>query len=441
MPQHHEPTLTNAAAPAPATPLPAVRRGLPFAYDLPLPEGTRITPARLFAADGAESSGLLYEPPGARVNTVVTLMHPRGEFSRHYAIPGLVRAGYAAFGQNSRYLNNDTEAIHERLLLDVAAGMAWLRSLGFGALVLAGNSGGGSLYAMYQAQAALPPAQRERETPGGSRIDLGGAMEPGDGFIAIAAHPGEGRFLLNTIDPSLTEEADPLSCDPTLDMFNPANGYDPASGAARYPADFLPRYRAAQRERVARLDRFAYGQLVREREGAESSRVHGLPPYARIQAARRAVPHRLMTIYRTVANPAYLDLSIDPNERDLGSIFGLVDRRPEFGNYFTSNIARVLAPRAWLSTWSGLSSRADFLASARSLTVPTLFAPAAGDSDILPADAEAMWQAIAAPDKRRHELRGADHYLQPTAQRSGPLSPREELNEVIVAWLEARFPR
>jgi hypothetical protein len=379
-------------------------------------------------------------------------MHPRGEFSRHYAVPGLVRAGYAAFGQNSRYLNNDTEAIHERLLLDVAAGMRWLRARsegdgGFEAIVLAGNSGGGSLYAMYQAQAVLPPEEREHDTPGGSRVDLTGAMPPGDGFIAIAAHPGEGRFLLNTIDPSVTDEADPLSCDPALDMFNPENGYDPATGTARYEPAFLQMYRAAQRARVARLDTIARAQIAREREGTETARMlRGAGPgsaqqaYARMQADRRAVPHRLMVIYRTVANPAYLDLSIDPNERDLGSIFGLVGMRPEFGNYFTSNIARVMAPRAWLSTWSGLSSRADFLASAGAITVPALFVPAAGDSDILPADADAMWSAIAAADKTRHDLAGADHYLRPTARRADGSDPRAELIEVMAAWLAERFP-
>jgi hypothetical protein len=281
-------------------------------------------------------------------------------------------------------------------------------------------------------------------------VDLSGEMPPGDGFIAIAAHSSEGRFLLNTIDPSVTEEADPLSCDPALDMFNPENGYDPATGTARYDAAFLETYRAAQRARVARLDALARAQLARERESAETARAFragasgdgaaSAPAYARLHADRRAVPHRLMVIYRTVANPAYLDLSIDPNERDAGTIFGLVGARPEFGNYFGSNIARVLSPRAWLSTWSGLSSRADFLASARSVTVPTLFVPANGDSDILASDAEAMWAALAAPDKTRHDLAGADHYLRATAHRADGGDPRGELLEVIAAWLERRFP-
>src|SRR5205085_206438 len=130
-------------------------------------------------------------------------------------------------------------------------------------------------------------------------VDLSGEMPPGDGLIAIAAHSGEGRFLLNTIDPSVTDEADPLSCDPELDMFNPANGYDAATGTARYDATFLERYRAAQRARVARLDAFARGQIAREREGTETARAwrsaeaRPAEAYAQIQADRRAVPHRL----------------------------------------------------------------------------------------------------------------------------------------------------
>jgi hypothetical protein len=107
--------------------------------------------------------------------------------------------------------------------------------------------------------------------------------------------------------------------------------------------------------------------------------------------------------------------------------------------YFTSNIARVQAPRAWLSTWSGRSSRADFLASAGAVTVPTLFVPAAGDSDILPADADAMWAALGAADKTRHDIAGADHYLRPTARRADPMDPRDELTEVLSSWLRARF--
>ena len=63
-------------------------------------------------------------------------------------------------GAVTRHLNNDTDALHERMLLDVAGTIAWLRTHGFRRVVLLGNSGGGSLFAFYLEQAAKPPAAR-----------------------------------------------------------------------------------------------------------------------------------------------------------------------------------------------------------------------------------------------------------------------------------------
>ena len=60
-----------------------------------------------------------------------------------------------------------------------------------------------------------------------------------------------------------------------------------------------------------------------------------------------------MFIYRTQANPNYLDLSIDPSERAVGSIFS---PRPDLANYLAFGLAHVVTPDAWLSTWSGMSS-------------------------------------------------------------------------------------
>jgi hypothetical protein len=74
---------------------------------------------------------------------------------------------------------------------------------------------------------------------------------------------------------------------------------------------------------------------------------------------------RIMIIYRTQANPNYLDLTLDPSERAVGSIFS---PRPDLFNYHPFGLAHVATPEAWLSIWSVLSSRANLI---RNLPVVT----------------------------------------------------------------------
>ena len=131
-------------------------RRLPFAFTRLDPD-VRKTIVHLEATDTAQSFGVLYRPPAREPKTAVYLMHPRAEFSRHYVVPGLTARGYAVFGHNSRYLNNDTDMVHERLLFDIAAGMRYLKEAGFERIVLLGNSGGGSLLGFYQSQASRKP--------------------------------------------------------------------------------------------------------------------------------------------------------------------------------------------------------------------------------------------------------------------------------------------
>ena len=58
--------------------------------------------------------------------------------------------------------------------------------------------------------------------------------------------------------------------------------------------------------------------------------------------ARRGRLGRYMVIYRTLANPAYLDPTIDPSHRPVGSIFSPGD--PIIGNYGPGGLARVMTP-------------------------------------------------------------------------------------------------
>ena len=121
------------------------------------------------AADGFPLTGVLYRPARRDPDVVVLAMHPRADFTRHYLAPQLTAAGYAFMGSTTRYLNHDADALHERLVVDVAGTIARLRAQGFRKVVLLANSGGGSLFAFYLQQAARPPARRTVAAPSSSR--------------------------------------------------------------------------------------------------------------------------------------------------------------------------------------------------------------------------------------------------------------------------------
>src|ERR1700686_2785573 len=87
----------------------------------------RQTVVQLYAADGGKSRGILYQAARGKPRTVVILAHPRGDFAEHYSIPFWGGRGLAAFAQNTPYLNNDSTMLHESLLLDLAAGIRFLR--------------------------------------------------------------------------------------------------------------------------------------------------------------------------------------------------------------------------------------------------------------------------------------------------------------------------
>lgn len=391
-----------------------------------LPEDVKISVHPLPTEDGAQVTGYLFRRGGEK--TVVCAMHPRELSVPQYLVPEVLRGGCAMWVQGARSPGNDIRLEHEAALHDLAAGQRFLRDqCGFELTVLQGTSGGGPLAAFYCQQSARKPDGRIKYSPAGrpTRLDTANLPSP-DGVILVSAHLGQGRLLMNCIDPAVTDENDPLQSDDTLSAFNAANGWKRPPESSSYSADFLARYRAAQRARVERIDAVARTYVARKAEARKRSKEKP----SRADAILTAYSP-IFTVWRTDADPRCFDLSLDPSDRAYGTLWGA---NPIASNYGSVGFARVCTPESWLSNWSALSSNASMESCAPDITQPTLMIEYTGDNSVFPSEADAIFEWIGSRAKTRHKIHG-NHHGQPIRQDA--LSGQLEAGARIRDWLAA----
>lgn len=402
-------------------------------YPRDLPAGTTTRNVVLRTADDAATTGSLYT--AGRCDTVVCLMHPREFFACHYLIPDIVAAGYAAWSQSPRSVGNDLRLEHEFALYDVATGLAFLREVGFRRIVLLGNSGGSGLYSFYVQQSRARPEARIEKTPGGRATKLAQLEMPQvDGVVFLAPHPGQGALLMNAIDPSILDESDPFSVEHSLNPFDPRNGFAKPPTSSQYAPDFVTRFRAAQVDRVKRLDTAARNMIAERLAARRATKSGGLAGAELVQSRRKGAHTQIMTVWRTDADLRCFDLSLDPSDRAYGSLWG---KDPYASNYGSVGFARLCSPESWLSTWSGLSSNAVLSKTAGAITQPTLLVEYTGDQACFPSIIGSIFENIGSSDKRHERVRG-DHH-------GRPLVPGEEAGRAVAArhiqgWLREKFP-
>jgi len=393
------------------------------------------------ADDGVTTEGMLYTIPSKRPKTVVVTMHPNDDRQRHYMLRPAAARGFAGFGMKSRWWGE--HGIHEELLLDIAAAVRYLKKeRGFEKVVFTGQSGGGSLFAFYQSQAEMAPANRLTATPAGDPPDLRKhEMIPGDGIVILNANEGEGLHLTHHLDPSIVDEADPFSVDPALDMYNPANGFKLPPQSSTYSPEFTKKFRDAQWARAERLTTIARGHIAERnfyRSLLKAPGFEKLPLEQRLEIERRAEHLPIMVLYRSEADLDYTDIVTRPTDRALGS--NRTDR-PDVYNYGPEARTRTIRPDVFLSTMSGPASRARLHENIRKVTVPTLVLIGTADRGTYVWEQQKTFEQAAAKDKTVVKIEGADHAWNPSGPKAGDGKQRERMLDALLGWMEKRFPK
>lgn len=389
----------------------------------------KVVPYSLGTADGQRTLGFLFTASG-KERTVVSLMHPREMSVTHYMVPAVLDAGCACWVQGPRSIGNDLRLEHEIALFDVAAGMQHLRQLGYERIVLLGNSGGAGLYSLYNQQSLVSPAERIPRTPAGRPTHLSElAMPAVDGLVLLSPHPGQGKLLMSGLDPSVVDEQDPMQTDPELDPFSEANGFDPQAGRAHYDAAFLQKYRAAQGDRVERIDQRARVLLAEKQSARAKVKAGSQRASDRKLAAFAPIFH----VWRTDADPRAWDPSLDPSDRKIGSLWG---KDPFVSNWGSVGFARVVTPESWLSTWSGVSSNASLERTLPAVSQRTLLLEYTGDQCTFPADITAIFEQIGASAKTHVRVRGNHHGM---ALSKDEPAGRTVAARHLVEWLRSYF--
>lgn len=349
--------------------------------------------------------GLLLRPKGKGSETLLVFMHPSSTLQLLPVPRAAVEMGAHVLCAASRYSKNDTALIMEKVVLDLGAYIRYAKEQwGYEKIVLVGWSGGGSLALFYQAEAENPTITH---TLTGESVDLKSAqLIPADAIIFQAAHISRGHLLLDMIDPSIKDELSPNNRAIELDIYDKGNPNQPP-----YSSDYIAYFRAAQLERMRRITEWAKATLayLTERNSGEMERG--------------------FIVHRTMADPRFIDPSLDPNDRrPYWSYMG----NPETVNTGPVGLARFTTLRSWLSQWSIDDARSNGLKCAARIKVPLLVIENSADDAVPQPHAHELYRAAGTQDKTFHVIRGANHYY------SGQPKLLEQANKLIFDWLGDR---
>ena len=202
-----------------------------------------------FVRLGRGQRGILYEPAvhTEKSRTAVVIVHSDDDYSTRPMGGELAKRGYIAFCGS---VSNRLDTL-DRKLLDVKHIVEFLKNYPeVDNVVLMGHSGGATLMSAYQAVAENGAAVFRGDHMLIS-CSVKEELPAADGLMLIDSNWGNGAMTLFSIDPAVKTEGNGMDLDPRFDIFDPANGYDPAG--AHYSEAFRREFFAAQQERNNRL--------------------------------------------------------------------------------------------------------------------------------------------------------------------------------------------
>jgi hypothetical protein len=412
--------------------------------------------------------GVLYSPtaPGAESRVGLVISHPNSNYLNHIGGAELARRGFRALCVNGRYVNTRREnMMWEQVPLDIAPAVKYLRDLAeLRSVVLVGHSGGGQLMPFYQniAENGLdalrglgPYVQADHQLA---------ELLPADGLVLLDPHHGYSANTLTSLDPSVLDEAQPTTIEPSLDIFNPNNGYDPTQPA--YTPEFTHRYFRAQAERMNRLTARALDRLSAIRAGRGLYPDDEPFPVARTQARIWQLDTRMVSHTRGAHTVLKADgaLSVEVARSvrvpgvTRGSAGAAAMSAAENASYHGGAVMYTV--KSWLSSnaigvdaagysvteddirgidWS--SSATSTPANLAGTHVPLLILGMTGHYWMVPS--EIFYASAAAADKELAFVQGASHNLVPC--RACERFPGEygdtvrTIFDYTAAWLRARY--
>ena len=321
--------------------------------------------------------------PDSDSETAIVFSHPVGGGSFLPMVNALAHAGHHVIYANTRFRGNDTALLMEKCITDLGAVIGHAKEkFGYQKIILGGWSGGGSLSLFYQDQAT---GKRLQQTAAGDPYDLSNANLPAaNGVLLLAAHVSRAVTLTEWIDPSITDEADPFTRDPQLNIYDPTNPNQPA-----YTAAYVAQYRAAQLARNRRITAWVREMLADLRQSGRDN-------------------HELaFCVHGTMADLRWTDPTQDPSDRAPNSCYL---GEPIVANDGPVGLARFTTLRSWLSQWSYDDSPADGLGNAARVTIPALVVNNTADLACTPSHAQRLFGALGSTDKTHVNIEGADHY-------------------------------